>query len=127
MGIRSGSEREGRESRGEITKENGKAESVESGGEERRVAEELKEREERVAASLRKREEEVKADLAGHLRERDKEREQHQHNEAVNGFSALMTDLIRAPDYSWKEAKKILKKDSRWEAVTGGNLDKSER
>jgi len=125
--IRSGSEREGRESRGEITKENGKAESVESGGEERRAAEELKEREERVAASLRKREEEVKADLAGHLRERDKEREQHQHNEAVNGFSALLTDLIRAPDYSWKEAKKILKKDSRWEAVTGGNLDKSER
>merc|ERR1712215_635523 len=125
--IRSGSEREGRESRGEITKENGKAESAESGGEERRVAEELKEREERVAASLRKREEEVKADLAGHLRERDKEREQHQHNEAVNGFSALLTDLIRAPDYSWKEAKKILKNDSRWEAVTGGNLDKSER
>merc|ERR1712083_741559 len=64
--IRSGSEREGRESRGENTKENGKAESVESGGEERRAAQELKEREERVAASLRKREEEVKADLAGH-------------------------------------------------------------
>merc|ERR1712013_446000 len=125
--IRSGSEREGSESRDEINKENGKGENVESGGEERRAAEEQKEREERVAASLRKREEEVKADLAGHLRERDKEREQHQHNEAVNGFSALLTDLIRAPDYSWKEAKKILKKDSRWEAVTGGNLDKSER
>merc|ERR1712142_247682 len=125
--IRSGSEREGRESRNEITKENGKEEGGDSGGEDRRAAEELKEREERVAASLRKREEEVKADLAGHLRERDKEREQHQHNEAVNGFSALLTDLIRAPDYSWKEAKKILKKDSRWEAVTGGNLGKSER
>jgi len=125
--IRSGSDRDGRESRGEIVKENGKDEAIESGGEERKAAEELKEREERVAASLRKREEEVKADLAGHLRERDKEREQHQHNEAVNGFSALLTDLIRAPDYSWKEAKKILKKDSRWEAVTGGNLDKSER
>ena len=84
-----------------------------SGGEDSKAAEELKEKEERVAASLRKREEEVKADLAGHLRERDKEREQHQHMEAVNGFSALLTDLIRAPDYSWKEAKKILKKDSR--------------
>merc|ERR1712096_468524 len=89
------------------------------------MAEEQKEREERVAASLRKREEEVKANLAGHLRERDKEREQHQHMEAVNGFAALLTDLIRAPDFTWKEAKKILKKDSRWEAVT--NLDKSER
>merc|ERR1712106_724162 len=125
--IRSGSDRDGRESRGEISKENGKEEGAISGGEERRAAEELTEREERVAASLRKREEEVKADLAGHLRERDKEREQHQHMEAVNGFSALLTDLIRAPDFSWKEAKKILKKDSRWEAVTGGNLDKSER
>merc|ERR1712106_1166111 len=125
--IRSGSDRDGRESRGEISKENGKEEGAISGGEERRAAEELTEREERVAASLRKREEEVKADLAGHLRERDKEREQHQHMEAVNGFSALLTDLIRAPDFSWKEAKKILKKDRRWEAVTGGNLDKSER
>merc|ERR1712173_215474 len=42
--IRSGSEREGRESRGEINKENGKDENVEGGGEERRAAEEQKER-----------------------------------------------------------------------------------
>merc|ERR1719357_314462 len=123
--IKSGSEKDDKESR-EAAQENGKHDD-DSGGEDSKAAEELKEKEERVAASLRKREEEVKADLAGHLRERDKEREQHQHNEAVNGFSALLTDLIRAPDYSWKEAKKILKKDSRWEAVTGGNLDKSER
>jgi hypothetical protein len=32
----------------------------------------------------------------------------------VNAFSALLTDLIRTPDFSWKEAKKILKKDSRY-------------
>ena len=51
------------------------------------------------------------------------------HTEAVNAFSALLADLIRAPDFSWKEAKKILKKDSRYEALTGGEaaLDKSER
>merc|ERR1712130_864350 len=107
-------------------KENG--EDMEgSGDEEKKAMDEAKAKEERVQASLRKREEEVKANLAGHMRERDKEREQHEHTAAVNGFSALLTDLIRAPDYSWKEAKKILKKDSRWEAVTGGNLDKSER
>merc|ERR1712083_421703 len=123
--IKSGSEKDDKENR-EAAQENGKHDD-DSGGEDSKAAEELKEKEERVAASLRKREEEVKADLAGHLRERDKEREQHGHNEAVNGFSALLTDLIRAPDYSWKEAKKILKKDSRWEAVTGGNPDKSER
>ncbi len=33
---------------------------------------------------------------------------------SVNAFSALLTDLIRTPDFSWKEAKKILKKDSRY-------------
>ena len=38
--------------------------------------------EERMVASLRKREEEVKQQMAGHLRERDKERENHQHLEA---------------------------------------------
>merc|ERR1712241_1273321 len=85
---------------------------------------EKKEKEERMLASLRKREEEVKEQMAGHLRDRDKEREQHQHTEAVNGFSALLTDLIRTPDYSWKEAKKVLKKDSRWDSLA---LEKSER
>jgi hypothetical protein len=37
-----------------------------------------------MLASLRKREEEVKQQMAGHLRERDKERENHQHLEAGN-------------------------------------------
>ena len=55
-----------------------------------------------------------------------KEREQHLHQEAINGFNALLTDLIRTPDYSWKEAKKLLKKDSRWDMIEG-NLEKSER
>jgi len=90
------------------------------------VTDEQKEKEERIAASLRKREEEVKANLAGSLRERDKEREQHLHQEAINGFNALLTDLVRAPDFSWKEAKKMLKKDSRWDMIEG-NLEKSER
>jgi transcription elongation regulator 1 len=41
------------------------------------------------------------------------EREQHRHLEAINNFQALLTDLIRQPDFSWKEARKILKKDAR--------------
>jgi transcription elongation regulator 1 len=88
-----------------------------------------KEKEERVAAALAARQEAVKADMAPHLRDRDKERESHLHTEAVNAFSALLADLIRAPDFSWKEAKKMLKKDARYEALTGGEsaLDKSER
>merc|ERR1719309_203518 len=87
------------------------------------------EKAERVAAALAARQEAVKADMAGHLRDRDKERESHLHTEAVNAFSALLADLIRAPDFSWKEAKKILKKDARYENLTAGEaaLDKSER
>ena len=74
---------------------------------------EKRDREERIAASLRKREEEVAKELSGHLHAREKEREQHRKSEAVSAFQALLTDLIKHPDYSWKEAKKIFKKDSR--------------
>ncbi len=74
---------------------------------------EKREREERIAASLKKREEEVARELSGHLHAREKEREQHRKSEAVTAFQALLTDLIKHPDYSWKEAKKIFKKDSR--------------
>ena len=72
-----------------------------------------REKEERVAASLRKREAEVAKELSGHLHARDKEREQHRHAEAVSNFQALLTDLIRLPDFTWKEARKVLKKDVR--------------
>lgn len=105
--------------------ENGKNESRNGGGSDSDDEDrEKKEREERMMASLRKREEEVKEQLSGHLRDRDKEREQHQHTEAVNGFNAILTDLIRVPDFTWKEAKKLLKKDSRFESLS---LEKPER
>ena len=120
----SGSEKGRRDSKEDADgQENGEEGQGEEGIEK---SEEQKAKEDRIAASLRKREEEVKANLAGSLRERDKERDQHLHQEAINGFNALLTDLIRAPDYSWKEAKKMLKKDSRWELIEG-NLEKSER
>merc|ERR1712117_577167 len=84
------------------------------------------EREERIAASLKKREAEVARELSGHLHARDKERQQHRHTEAVTHFDALLADLIRHPDYTWKEAKKILKKDSRYESISS-ILEKYER
>merc|ERR1739838_771390 len=87
---------------------------------------EKRDREERIAASLRKREEEVAKELSGHLHAREKEREQHRKSEAVSAFQALLTDLIKHPDYSWKEAKKIFKKDSRYDNISG-NLEKSDR
>jgi len=130
----SGGEKEGEKAAKEENEEDGKQNGVngnaaeqDSDGEKPTEAE--AEKAERVAAALAARQEAVKADMAGHLRDRDKERESHLHTEAVNAFSALLADLIRAPDFSWKEAKKILKKDSRYEALTGGEaaLDKSER
>lgn len=93
--------------------------------EENDADKEKREREERAAASIRKREEEVQKELSGHLHARDKERQQHRHHEAISNFQALLTDLIRHPDYTWKEAKKVLKKDGRYDTVS--TLDKSER
>lgn len=84
-----------------------------------------KEKQERIEASLREREKEVARELSTHLRERDKEREQHKHAEAVEHFNALLSDLVRNADLSWREAKKILKRDHRWELVE--SLDRDER
>ena len=52
-------------------------------------------------------------ELSGHLHARDMERQQHRHSDAITRFDALLADLIKHPDYTWKEAKKVLKKDSR--------------
>lgn len=63
------------------------------------------------------REREVQQQLAGHLRNLHKEREHHKRDEAMKAFTALLADLVRNPDLTWKEVKKQLRKDSRWEAV----------
>lgn len=77
--------------------------------------EEQKEREkkERMEASLREREKEVAKELSTHLREREKEQEKVKRSEAIETFNALLTDLIKSDDYSWREARKLLKKDKR--------------
>ncbi|RWS06816.1 hypothetical protein B4U79_04823 [Dinothrombium tinctorium] len=96
-------------------------------GEKNENEEDLKEREkqERIEASLREREKEVARELSTHLRERDKEREQHKRAEAIEHFNALLTDLIRNADISWRDAKKMLKKDHRWDVAD--SLDRDER
>lgn len=83
-----------------------------------------REKKERVEASIREREKEVHRTLSTHLRERDKERELHKHDEAIQHFKALLTDLIRVPDVIWHDAKKLLRKDHRYEASI---LDRAER
>lgn len=84
-----------------------------------------REKQERVEASIRDREKEVQRTLSTHLRERDKERELRKHDEAVQHFKALLTDLVRSPDVSWHDVKKTLRKDHRWETI--GCLERDER
>ncbi|CAM1317070.1 TCERG1 (predicted), partial [Pycnogonum litorale] len=84
-----------------------------------------REKQERIETSIREREKEVQRTLSTHLRERDKEREHHKHGEAVQHFNALLTDLVRQSDLSWKEAKRLLRKDHRWELID--SLDRDER
>ena len=94
-----------------------------------------KEKQERVEASLRERSKEVKEQLSKYQNEREKERDQLKRDEAFESFKALLIDLIKpgvasgadskqtsssdlkeskSVELSWKEAKKILKRDSRW-------------
>jgi transcription elongation regulator 1 len=75
-----------------------------------------RERKEREEASLRKREEEVKEALSSSLRDRDKEREAQQREEASTIFQALLVDLVKDPSATWKDMKRVLEKDSRWDA-----------
>ncbi|EEB14665.1 transcription elongation regulator, putative [Pediculus humanus corporis] len=84
-----------------------------------------REKQARVEASLREREKEVQRTLATHLRDRDKEREQHKRDEAVQHFNALLADLVRNADLSWREAKRALRKDHRWELAE--LLDREEK
>ena len=47
-----------------------------------------------MTESLRKREEEVQAALSVSLRDREKEQEKHNKDEAVQVFNALLQDLV---------------------------------
>jgi hypothetical protein len=53
-----------------------------------------------MEASMREREKEVQRTLATHLRDRDKEREQHKHDEAVQHFNALLADLVSGTTFT---------------------------
>ena len=84
-------------------------------------------RQARAEASLKEREREVQRTLAENFRERDKERQHHKRDEAVRHFTALLADLVRNSDLTWKEVKKQLKKDHRWELVENLERDEKER
>uniref|UniRef100_A0A182NNB3 Transcription elongation regulator 1 n=1 Tax=Anopheles dirus TaxID=7168 RepID=A0A182NNB3_9DIPT len=86
-----------------------------------------RDRKARAEASIKEREKEVQRTLATHLRDRDKERQHHQRDEAMRHFNALLADLVRNADLTWKEVKKLLKKDNRWELIAMLDRDDRER
>ncbi|XP_060524851.1 transcription elongation regulator 1 isoform X2 [Cylas formicarius] len=86
-----------------------------------------RDRQARAEASLKKREEEVQRTLATHMRDRDKEREQHKRDEARQHFNALLVDLVRNSELSWKEVKRILRKDHRWDLADSLSREDKEK
>lgn len=84
-----------------------------------------REKQERIEASIKKREEEVQRTLSTSLRERDKEREQHKKDEAIQHFNALLADLVRTAESGWRDTRKQLRKDHRWDLTE--QLDKEEK
>jgi transcription elongation regulator 1 len=65
----------------------------------------------------------VKEQLSGFQRELDKEREQLKKDKAIENFKALLTDMVRTADAEWKDTKKNLRKDPRWEQ----DIDRDEK
>lgn len=90
-------------------------------------AKELKEKQARAEASMREREKEVQRTLATHMRDRDKEREQHKRDEAIQHFNALLSDLVRNSDLGWREVKRLLRKDHRWDLADSLSREEKEK
>ena len=79
----------------------------------------------RIEASIKQREEAVRAAKEEIEKDRRKERGVHLHEKAVENFRALLTDMVRDPEVSWKETRRFLRKDPRWEALE--SLSKPEK
>ncbi|CAB3367370.1 Hypothetical predicted protein [Cloeon dipterum] len=112
---------------GDQTDEKNSDDEEKDKSEDENEKEKEREKKERQEASLREREKEVRQTLASHMRERDKERELHKHDEAVQQFTALLVDLVRNSDLTWKEAKRMMRKDSRWDLVSLLERDEKEK
>jgi transcription elongation regulator 1 len=80
----------------------------------------------RAEESIRARERQVQKELHGHLMEREKHRNLYKQQELVDNFNILLIDLIKNPDCNYHDAKKILKRDHRYEFIAA-QLSRSER
>nr|XP_006816425.1 PREDICTED: transcription elongation regulator 1-like [Saccoglossus kowalevskii] len=73
------------------------------------------ERQKRIEASIREREREVQKTRLEQLKELDRERDQHKKDEATQHFKALLADLVRDSDAAWRDTRRQLRKDHRWD------------
>jgi len=72
-------------------------------------------RKQRAELSLKARREQVEEEKAARSRELDSERQKHRHDEASDHFNALLADMVKDVEISWKDARKRLRKDHRYE------------
>ncbi|XP_071949292.1 transcription elongation regulator 1-like [Antedon mediterranea] len=85
------------------------------------------EKQKRAEASIRQREKEVQMARSEQLKELDRERDQYKKDEAIQHFKALLADLVRDADASWRETRKQLKKDHRYELARLLERDEKEK
>lgn len=106
------------------------------------VKRQAKEKQDRIEASLTQRNREVKEQLSKYQNEREKERDQLKLDESIESFKAMLLDIIKpntvsekssssssskTSEMNWKEAKKILKRDSRWSYCKVLDKEKKEK
>ncbi|XP_028391047.1 transcription elongation regulator 1-like isoform X2 [Dendronephthya gigantea] len=94
---------------------------------EKTEPDEEKEKLNRVEASLRERERQVYAQQAEMMDEREKEKEKHVKEKATQHFQALMSDMVRNADANWKETKRSLRKDHRWQMLESLSKEEKEK
>ncbi|XP_078586980.1 transcription elongation regulator 1-like isoform X1 [Branchiostoma floridae x Branchiostoma japonicum] len=86
-----------------------------------------KERQRRAEESLKERQREVQKERSELIREVDREREQHKRDEATQHFKALLADMVRNADANWRETRRQLRKDHRWELANLLDRDEKEK
>lgn len=76
------------------------------------------EKREREANAIRARETDVARRQVDQSREWERERGAHAREEAQQHFIALLHDMVRDPDATWRKTKKQLREDGRWEVAS---------
>uniref|UniRef100_A0A914VS59 Transcription elongation regulator 1 n=2 Tax=Plectus sambesii TaxID=2011161 RepID=A0A914VS59_9BILA len=104
-------------------------EETNSDDEEEKARQERLEKKSLTAAeqAILDRQKEVEAELGEQMKERNKELERHKHQEAEDHYKALLVDTVKASDSHWRETRRQLRKDKRWELADLLDKEQKER